>query len=84
MFYQYREQTSIIFEKIDNICVVIVIREYYSFKLFFDFAVYKTLVIFVYTSVSTMRILQLYNSFLLQSRNLIRSIFVVIKQEFCV
>ncbi len=71
-------------EKISNICVVVVVRKYYSFELSLDLAICETFVIFVYTNVSTMRVLQLYNSFLLQFRDLIRSIFVIVEQEFCV
>ncbi len=68
--------------KINNICVVVVAREYYNFKLSLDLAVYETLVIFVYTSVSTIRVSRLYSSSLLQSRNLIRFVFVVVEREF--
>jgi len=70
--------------KISNICVVVVVQEYYSFELSLGLVVCETFVIFVYTNVLAVRVLQLYNSFLLQSRDLIRSIFVIVEQEFCV
>lgn len=71
-------------KKVNNICVVVVTREYYNFNLFFDLVVYKTFVILVYINVSIVCVLQLYNSSLLHSRSLIRFVFVVVEQEFCV
>lgn len=71
-------------KEINNICVVVVIREYYNFNLFLNLVVYKTLVILVYTSISIVHILQLYNFSLLYSRNLIRFASVVVKQKFCI